>query len=217
MINVFICDDHELIRNGIKSTLKGRKDIKVVGEAGNGEQTMLLIADLEVDILLLDISMPVMNGIELIEHLVKEGSETKVLFLTMYDNYEYINKCLEAGAAGYLVKSDAGEELVNAITTITSGSTYYSNTVHKAVMDNYTTSVSKKRSGAIITDVGLTKREKEIVKLIARGMTSIQIAEKLFVSPRTVDTHRANLMKKLEVKNSPELVYRIRELNLFEA
>lgn len=210
MITILIADDHDLIRNGIKSTLSGCSDFDIIGEASNGILTLELLREKSPDVLLLDISMSEMNGIEVAKIINDECIPTKVLFLTMYDGYEYINKCLEIGASGYLVKTDAGHELVEAVRKVANGGKYYSRAVHNSVMANYSSSFEKKKAG----EVGLTKREKEVVKLVAKGMTSITIGENLCVSPRTVDTHRANLMKKLEVKNSAELVNKIRELDL---
>lgn len=217
MIKILIADDHELIRNGIKSTLKAKRDFKIAGEASNGNEAMQLLLKHKPDVLLLDISMPGLSGIEVAQEIKVQGIDVKILFLTMYDGYEYINKCLEVGASGYLVKTDAGDELVQAITTIAEGGNYYSGMVHKAVMDNHASSIGKKKMAQKINEIGLTKREKEVVKLVAEGMTSIAIAKKLFVSPRTIDTHRSNLMKKLEVKNSAELVNKIIELDLLNS
>lgn len=216
MTSVFIADDHKLIRNGIISTLNASGDVDILGEASNGKDALAGIKKLKPDIVLLDISMPDMNGIEVMQELSSEFSSAKVLFLTMYDDYNYINKCLEVGASGYLVKSDVGEEIVEAIKTVAKGGTYFSNSVQKAVMSNYTDTLNKKKKTEEVEIIVLTKREKEVVKLVSDGFTSGQIAEKLFVSPRTIDTHRANLMKKLKVKNSVELVNKVREFSLLD-
>ncbi len=214
MIKVLIADDHELIRNGIRSTLQQKGGFEIIAEASNGVEAYDKIMDAMPDVGLLDISMPGMNGIELMEKLLKSGSKTKILFLTMYDDYEYINRCLEVGASGYLVKGDTGSEIAEAIETVSNGGSYFSKSVQNAVMQNYTNQVSKKKKESLKEDVNLTKREKEVVKLVSDGLTSIEIANQLYVSPRTIDTHRANLMKKLDVKNSVELINKVRTLDL---
>lgn len=210
MIKVIIADDHELIRNGIKSTLENQKEIKIIGEAKNGKEALEITEQLNPDVLVLDVSMPIKNGFEVAEQIIEKPNSPKVLFLTMYDDYEFINKCLDISGSGYLVKTDVGGELSDAIIAVYNGQKYYSNTVQKVIVHNYsmTKSHSKKET------VKLTNREKEVVNLLAKGMTSADIAESLFVSPRTIDTHRANLMRKLEVKNSVELINKLTSLNL---
>lgn len=216
MINVLIVDDHELIRNGIKSTLKRSDKIVVIGEADNGLKALEQIRKKEVNVVLLDISIPELNGIEVAQKIINDKKDIHIIFLTMYDSYEYINKCLELGVNGYLVKSDIGDELEEAIEKVCAGVKYYSMTVHKTIMDNYTSSISQREVDKKKNEIGLTRREKEVVKLVADGFTSNEIAKYLVVSPRTVDTHRANLMKKLDVKNSAELVSKIRELEILK-
>lgn len=216
MSTIIIADDHELIRNGIKSVIGNNPNLKLLGEASNGQQAWDLTQQYNPDILLIDISMPKMNGIDVAKKIMEVDLPTKIIFLTMYDGYEYINKCLELGVSGYLVKSDVGQELIQAIDAVSEGGKFFSEKVHKAVMENYTSMAANKKSNASDLNISLTNRELEVVKLVAKGLTSSVIAEKLFVSPRTVDTHRANLMKKLKVKNSAQLVSKIQELDLFK-
>ena len=212
MIKVFIADDHELIRNGIKATLAGSHDIEVVSEASSGVEVLENLLDIKPDLLLLDISMPELNGLQVIEKVKEMMPEIKVIFLTMYDDFEYINKCFELGGDGYIVKKDVGNELPEAIRKVASGFNFFSDSVHAAILKSHTSKTIKTRSGS--HKPNLTRREIEVVKLIAEGMTSASIAAKLFVSPRTIDTHRANLMRKLEVKNSAELINKIREFGI---
>jgi DNA-binding NarL/FixJ family response regulator len=209
---VLIADDHSMIRDGVKSLLLKDKDLSVVGEAVNGLQAIEKYNLLNPDLLILDISMPDMNGMEVAQQILKEHAEAKIIILSMYDDEDYISRCMEHGVKGYVVKNETGSELEYAVKTVLKGQNYFSNQVQQVIFKKYSNNVTKKKLKE--PDIKLTSREVEIVKLISEGLTSQQMANKLFISPRTVETHRANLMKKAGVKNAMELVNKVEKLGL---
>jgi DNA-binding NarL/FixJ family response regulator len=209
---VLIADDHSMIRDGVKALLLKDKELSVVGEAVNGMQAIEKYTLLNPDLLILDISMPDMNGMEVAQHILKEHAEAKIIILSMYDDEDYISRCMEHGVKGYVVKNETGSELEYAVKTVLKGQNYFSNQVQQVIFKKYSNNVTKKKLKE--PDIKLTSREVEIVKLISQGLTSQQMANKLFISPRTVETHRANLMKKAGVKNAMELVNKVEKLGL---
>ncbi|MEL6533909.1 MAG: response regulator transcription factor [Bacteroidota bacterium] len=213
-MRIIIADDHELIRNGIKATLDNLDNIQLIGEAGDGPDALEVIRSKEPDLAILDISMPGLTGIEVLSQLAKDGATTKVIMLTMHSDYQYVDKCLELGAKGYVAKGDAGTDMLDAIKHVTEGKIFFSSSIQAVVLENFAQGSGKK--GTDEEEVHVTKREKEVLKMVGEGLTSAQIAETLFVSPRTVDTHRANLMRKLEVKNAVELVIKARDMKLID-
>ena len=202
-VNVFIVDDHSLIREGIKSSLENFRTVAVVGEAANGKQALAELAKQSVDIVLMDISMSVMDGIEATRKIRKLFPDLKVLALTMHDDNSHILKMMKAGALGYVLKSENSKNLVKAIETVAKGQTYFGKKVSDTMM-NHLMSVKTKKSTFGFSQ--LTKREVEILRHIAEGLTNPEIAKKLFIGHRTVDTHRRNLIQKLNVKNTAGLV-----------
>lgn len=199
-INVLIADDHYLVRYGIRSAIDKSDDINVVGEAGSGQEAIELFEKLKPDVSLLDISMPNMSGIETTRSLIKLDPKAKILIISMHVNEEYLNQVLNAGAVGYLFKNCSSQELLDGIRAAAVGQKVFSKKISDLMADRYVNQHSD--------DLGtiLTPREKEILELISQGNTSQKIAEKLIISPRTVDTHRTNLMRKLEIKNTAGLV-----------
>jgi two-component system response regulator DegU len=215
MIKILIVDDHRIIRDGLKSLLSGEKDIEIIGEASNGEDALEKNRELKPDIIIADITMPEMNGIEMTRTICREGTGAKVLMVSMHDNEDYINQALEVGASGFLLKDSSKDELIKAIKAVENGETYCSGEVSKILLNKFLlSSKSKKLKTEAEEKLDLTKREKEILKLISDGLSNKEIATKLFVSTRTVDTHRYNLMQKLGVKNGAELVRLAFKLNL---
>jgi DNA-binding NarL/FixJ family response regulator len=200
MIHVLIADDHQIIRDGIKSLLKELKDIRIVAEAGSGLEVQEQVQLQPVDVVLMDINMP-HSGIDTTRFLHEHYPGVKVLALTMHDEAEYISNILEAGASGYILKKTDKQELITAIRTIAEGGTYLSSEVSGILVKR----MSQKPVRSPY-ETPLTKRETEILVLIANQYTNQKIAEKLFVSTRTVDTHRRNLLQKLGVKNTAGLV-----------
>jgi DNA-binding NarL/FixJ family response regulator len=216
MLKILLADDHQLVRNGIKIFLESEEDFEVVGEAKNGIEAIEKNNELKPDLVLLDISMPEKNGLEAAPEILTASNSPKIVMLSMYLDEKYINSCMEAGVHGYIHKGADKEELVSGIKKVMEGVSFYSKDVRDVMVNNYITSLKKKKQQLAQPQINLTKRELEVVKLIMKGYTSNQIAEELFISNRTVDTHRANLMQKLDVKNSIELINKVTEENLLK-
>lgn len=215
-IKVLLVDDHQIIRDGIKALLKDSNDVQVIGEAENGKECLDMIARMKVDLVIMDVNMPVMNGVEATQHIIKMYPEIPVLCLSMHDEVEYISKMLQAGAQGYLLKNSGKHELINAIHRLAAGEKYFSSEVSYAMMMSYIGGSGTPAKSAPKANVQLTKREIEIISLIAGEMTNQEIADKLSISLRTVDTHRRNLLQKLGVKNTAGLVRYAMQNNLLQ-
>lgn len=203
-IRVVLADDHFVVRNGIRTLIDG-SEIEIIGEANNGVEAVETVKKLSPDVILMDISMPQMNGLDATEIISKQYKNSKSLILSMYDNEEYILSAVEVGALGYLLKDAPREEILNAIRTVARGEKYFNSSVSNIIINGY---LKVKKSGVPETAnlVKLSKKEMIILKQIVEGLNSRQIADKLELSIRTVDNHRANMMKKLSVKNAAELV-----------
>jgi len=214
MLKILLADDHQLVRNGIKIFLESEEDFEVIGEAKDGNEAIEKSKELNPDIILLDISMPGKSGLEAAPEILSASNDPKIVMLSMYLDEQYINSCMEAGVHGYIHKGADKEELINGVKKVMDGVSFYSKDVRDVMVNNYITSLKKKKQLLAQPKINLTKRELEVVKLIMKGYTSHQIAEELFISSRTVDTHRANLMQKLDVKNSIELINKVTEENL---
>lgn len=211
---ILIADDHAMVRDGVKNLIRQNKDLVLIGEAVNGNQTLELYESLNPDLLILDISMPDINGMEVSRAILSKNPKANIIILSMYDDEDYISRCLEYGVKGYVVKNESGSELDYAIKSVLQGKNYFSRQAQDVIFKKYSQNVTKKKQRE--NSVKLTRREIEIVKLIAEGLTSQQMADKLFISPRTVETHRANLMKKVGVKNAVELVKKAQQLDLLQ-
>lgn len=208
-VRVIVADDHDIVRFGICSVLKSAPDIEVVGEASDGQDLIDLYMDLYPDVAIVDISMPNKDGIDTTIDLLKKDPNAKVLILTMHMDEEYLNRAIKAGALGYLLKNCDKEELLNGIRDISQGKKIFSSAVSKMITESYITKLQEdehKKEEESKSRIHLTNREKEILNLISNGMTSQEIAKTLFISPRTVETHRANLLQKLDIKNTAGLV-----------
>jgi DNA-binding NarL/FixJ family response regulator len=184
----------------------------VIGEASSGTQTLELFESLSPDLLIIDISMPDMNGMEVSKNILAKNPNANIVILSMYDDEDYISRCLEYGVKGYVIKNESGSELDYAIRSVLSGKNYFSRQAQDVIFKKYSQNVTRKKQRE--DHIKLTRREVEIIKLIAEGLTSQEMANKLFISPRTVETHRANLMKKIGVKNAIELVKKAEQLDL---
>lgn len=204
MIKLYIVDDHKMIRDGIKAMVKHFDNIKVIGEAANGEMALNELSSSvnKPDVVLLDINMPILNGIRTTEKLL-ENSDYNILAISMNHDTLSISKMLKAGALGYILKDSGEEELIEAIRTVAEGNTYFTKEVAYSMMG---TMVKKNTKEISKEGSELSKREVEVLQLIANGMTNKEIGEQLFISPRTVDTHRRNLLQKTGAKNSAGLV-----------
>jgi two-component system nitrate/nitrite response regulator NarL len=199
MINLLIADDHQVVIDGLKSLLSLEDDFQVVGEAQNGKMVLEALKDQKIDVVLLDINMPEMDGIETARRMREQHPNVKILILTMYNRPEFIRNIIEVGASGYVLKNAGKDELINAIRKVERGEDYFSLSVTNTLMDSF-------KSGAESSKVELTKRERGVLTLIAEGNKTSEIAEKLFLSTHTVDTHRKNLLSKLNIKNAAGLV-----------
>ncbi len=207
-IRVLIVDDHAIFRQGISALLTRRRGIQVVGEAENGKQAVEQVAVLHPDIVLMDIAMPVMNGLEATQEIRKSFPETRVLVLTQYETKEYIFSLLRAGAAGYVPKLTRIEELVDAIRTVQTKGAFLQPDVLHTVVDG----IAQPVDAETVARPVLTEREIQIIRLIAEGLSRTEIAERLCISAKTVVTHRANIMEKVGAHSTAELIrYAIRE------
>ncbi|WP_010134393.1 response regulator transcription factor [Ochrovirga pacifica] len=215
-INILLVDDHLLVRNGLRSLLESEPNFTVVGEGTNGQEGVDMTLSLKPDILIIDVRMPVMNGIDAVSELTKLSTETKSIILSMHDSEEYILKAISAGASGYLLKDTNKEEFVKAITSVYNGGKYFSGDTTDAIVKsliNGGATVPQRPTPVSRNEVSkLTKKETEILEFILNGNTNLEIAEKLGKSKRTIETHRFNLMKKLDVKNLVELSKKAQEL-----
>jgi DNA-binding NarL/FixJ family response regulator len=209
---ILIADDHAMIRDGIKTLLKQNKSYEVAGEAVTGKEAVEKYRALHPDLLIMDISMPELNGMEAAREILHEDPNARIVMLSMYDDEDYISQCMEYGVKGYVVKNETGSELDYAVKTVLKGQNYFSQQVQQAIFKKYSSNVVRKKHRE--PEIKLTAREIEILKLISEGWTSPQMAEKLFISPRTVETHRANLMKKTGAKNSIELMKKAQALGM---
>lgn len=202
-IRILLADDHALIRTGMKNLLEGNREFLVVGEAGDGEEVLKKSRELKPDVVVMDISMPKLNGIEATRIIKKSRPETAILVLTMHENTEYAYQIFKAGATGYVLKNAGKDELTAAIYAVARGEKYFSPRVSEMMMSDYMKKAEERSASA---EMVLTKREQEILVLIGQGLNNQQIADRLFISPRTVDTHRTNIMQKLNIHDAPNLV-----------
>lgn len=217
MIKVALVDDHQIIRDGIKKLLAEEEDISVVAEASDAKEALNMLERNNIDVLITDISMPNGSGFELIKAIALQR-DLKVLILSMHTEEAYVRKALEMGVSGYLTKDISRLELIRAIHAVYEGETYFSDSVSRVMMNTMVQKARRSRSGGMDkSSVGkLTVREKEIVRYILDGLSSPEIAEKLFISHRTVENHRANIMNKLKVRNTIELVRKVLEVDFWE-
>lgn len=195
-IKLLIVDDHPLVREGLRSCLIQEKNLEILGEAADGQEAIRQAKSTLPDIILLDINMPGMNGLETARILNKTVPKSKILILTMHDSKEYVNRMVANGVRGYMLKDSPPSELIAAIETVYRGGTFFSPKVSEAVMNEYVKTVrTKGKKGS----VELSRRESEVLALIAEGLGNKEIAAKLFVSVRTVETHRERIIRKLDI------------------
>ena len=203
-IKVLIVDDHAIIRDGLTALLALTGDILVVGEATNGSEALKLAGELHPDIVLMDMAMPVMGGLEATRRITKEFKDVKVLVLTQHDDKEFVFPVIESGAAGFISKSAASTELTQGIRSVYQGDSFLSPPVAKMLMENYKNYSGK--SGVSDPYEKLTDREREVLKLLAEGYSTQEMADIMVISPKTVEGHKTNLMGKLDIHNRIELV-----------
>lgn len=209
MIDILLVDDHKIIRDGIKALLRSSDDIRIIGECSDGSQVQDAIREHEnVDVVLMDINMPEMSGLEATEAVLKEFPDMKVVALTMYNEESYISRILNLGAAGYVLKNTGKQELIDALHKVKEGGNYFSEEVTQQMMSRFMSNKRKTEPSRPSDQLleRLTEREKEVLRLISMEYTNHEIAEQLNVSSRTIDSHRRNLLQKLDVKNTAGLV-----------
>lgn len=200
--NILLADDHKIIRDGISALLEDEEQFKVIAEAENGEVAIELCKDHPIDIVILDLNMPKMDGFETIKYLRKNYPDIRILVLSMLNKHDSIKKTVEAGVNGYLLKSSSSEELQTALSTIIHGGHYFCEESTKTIMEGL--AGAKPRKYIAIEEI--TSREQDILQLICKELTNPEIAEKLNISVRTVDSHRRNLLQKIGAKNTAGLV-----------
>lgn len=201
-VRVLLCDDHTLFREGIKAILNDERSIEIVGEAANGREAVAKAGQLQPDVILLDIAMPDLSGVEATRRIRKADRKAKILILTMYEEEEVVNRCLNAGAAGYVLKDEPRSHLIHAIGVVHRGGQYLSSRALKKVIDQYVKGAPSEATGY----ERLTDREREVLKLLADGLTLKDIAVRLILSVKTVDAHKTNLMRKLDLHDRSELI-----------
>ena len=204
IINVILADDHTLFREGTRNLINQEKDMQVIGEARDGEEAVKLVSELEPHVVIMDIAMPVVNGIEATKQIKVRFPKIAVLILTAYDNDQYIVALLEAGAAGYLLKDVSGRTLTNAVRAVFDGEAILHPSIARKVFNHFGNSSGQSKETAEQAD--LSERELEILKMAARGMSNQDIAGRLYLSRRTVQSHLANIFRKMEVGSRTEAV-----------
>lgn len=202
-IRILLADDHTLLRSGIRALLEDEPDLHVVGEAGDGREAVQLANQLRPNVVLMDIAMPMLNGLEATRQIKKQHPEVKVLVLTMYDHEEYFRQLLEAGASGYIIKRAAAGELVAAIRAVYNGQAVLSPAITRLLLEDY---LHRDAGKSEADPDALSPREREVLQLIAEGKTSREIAEILNLSVKTIQSHRTSLMQKLDLHDKGELI-----------
>ncbi len=203
-ISVFLADDHAVVRDGLRVLLEAEKDIQVIGDASNGREALRHIKRNSIDIVVMDIAMPELNGIAATEQICAASPKTRVIILSMYATTEHIYRAVQAGARGYLLKESAGQEVVQAIRTVNQGNRYFSRRISDMVIDDYMLlrESTTKQSPIEL----LSSRELEVMQMVADGKSSAEIAEVLYISPKTVETYRSRIMSKLGIRDITGLV-----------
>jgi len=203
-IRVLVVDDHTIIRDGICALLALTGDIEVIGEATNGSEALRMVKEFNPDVVIMDIAMPVMGGLEATRRIHKESPRTRILVLTQHDDKEYVLPVIESGASGFVSKAAASSELVSAIRAVYRGDSYLTPTVAKLLVVNYQRAAGKQTTQDPYDQ--LTERERDVLKLLVEGHSTKEIADILVITPKTVEGHKTNLMAKLGIHNRIELV-----------
>jgi two-component system response regulator NreC len=204
LVRVLIVDDHDIVRAGIRMLLDAQPDMAVIGEASNGKEAIEMVSSMEPDVVLMDISMPGMTGIEATRAIKQTNSRVEIVGLTMHAEDRYFFQLLQAGASGYVVKGAAPHELLDAVRAASRGEAYIHPSLQRKLIGDYVSRAEGNDQGSMLE--GLTERELEVLRLIVDGLTSREIAESLVISPNTVERHRQNIMAKLGLHNRAELV-----------
>ncbi len=205
---IIVVDDHKIIRDGIKAMLIGNKDFSIVADVASGKELFNVINNLSPDLVILDIGMPDMDGVEITARLTQKHPLIKVLILSANTSEEYIISAIKAGAKGFLSKESSREEFIKALNSVSRDEAYYGESISKIIYNSYISIVGGNKN----SENELTEREKEVLKAFSEGLSFKEIADKLSISPRTVESHKTNILQKLELKNIVEMVkYAIKE------
>lgn len=209
-IKVFLVDDHEIFRNGLKQLVDSEPDMEVVGEAGDGETALETLRSLQPDVIIMDIRMPGINGVETSQVLLKREPQAKIVFFSLYDSPDYVAKALEMGASGYILKDTSNKIFLSAIRTVYNGKFYFIGDVTDVLVKKYI-DLQKERSTRTSAsgEVALSKREEQILRMINNNLSNKEIAEALLVSVRTIEAHRLNILRKFQVNNIEEVLARL--------
>jgi DNA-binding NarL/FixJ family response regulator len=199
-----LADDHAIVRDGLKLLLDAQQDIEVLGSVSDGREAVQAVEQLHPDVVILDIAMPELNGIEAAIQIREIHPTAEVIILSMHSAIEHVSRALKAGARGYLLKESAGVEVVNAVRTVHSGHRYLSQKISEQLIDDYVQQRDVAEAGSPLER--LSAREREVLQLVVEGKSSAEIAETLFLSPKTVETYRSRLMQKLRISDVPSLV-----------
>lgn len=205
-IAIFLADDHTIVRDGLRMLLEAQPDLQVVGEATNGRDAVRQVSQLRPDVAILDITMPELNGLEAARQIREDCEDTQVIILSMHGSTAHVFEALRAGARGYLLKASAGASVVDAVRAVHAGRRYLSPEIMDQVIEQSLNQQGAQHDEAPDPLARLSPREREVLQLVVEGRSSAEIAEVLHLSPKTVETYRGNLMKKLELQNIPELV-----------
>jgi DNA-binding NarL/FixJ family response regulator len=209
-LRLLLADDHEIVRQGLRSMLASVRECEIVGEASDGRQAVSMAKEHNPDIVILDIGMPSLNGLEATRQILKVRPQTKVLILTMHESDTVIREVLDAGARGYILKTDAGRDLVTAVESLRRNKAFFTSRVSQMILDGFLKGEPRPRNGES-SGIRLTPRQREIVQLLAEGKSSKEVAVTLDLSVKTAETHRANIMRKLDCHSVSEVVrYAIR-------
>ncbi len=203
-LRLLLGDDHTLLRQGLRKILEEKPEWEVIAEAGDGREAVRQATALKPDVAILDIGMPLLNGIEATRQIVRRVSECKVLILSMHSDEAYIARALQAGAKGYLLKDSAGKDLIRGVAAVAAGKTFFSQVVAQSMIEDYLRTVAD--ASVVDSYDSLSEREREILQLIAEGHTNKDVALILSISPATVETHRAHILQKLDLHNTAALV-----------
>ena len=206
MTNILLADNHKIVRHAIKMIIADNADFQVTGEADNAQSLLKHLEDKKVELLILDLNMPDKDGFELIEELKKNYPQLQIMVFSMYENESIVRQIIESGAQGYVLKSTEAEELVHAIKTVGSGRFYICMAIAEKLLKRVHLKTFKSQQQIASRTGNLSRRELEVLNLIAEGMTNSEIAEKLFTSKRTIDTHRQNLIEKTNTRNTATLI-----------